>query len=197
MPRETHTITRDDIWDMDAYAAVRKERRKATTELKKNRRVHIGPDATAYFESFDTMWHQIHEMLFIEKGGEAQIDDELSAYATLVPNGRELVTTLMFEIDDPLRRAKFLDGLGGVEETVTLQFGGDTIKAEPETDIDRTTADGKASSIQFLHFPFTDAQAAAFKQPGVEAILAIGHEKYGHMAKLPEATREALAADLD
>lgn len=197
MPREAHTITREDILDMDAYTAVRKERRKAMTALKKNRRLHIGPDATAYFESFDTMWHQIHEMLFIEKGGEAQIADELSAYATLVPNGRELVATLMFEIDDPVRRAKFLSGLGGVEETVTLQVASETIKAVPEADVDRTTAEGKASSIQFLHFPFTDAQAAAFRQPGCEAVLAIGHDRYGHMVKLPETVREALAQDLD
>jgi len=103
----------------------------------------------------------------------------------------------MFEIVDPERRAKFLAGLGGVEETVTLQFGEHTIKAVPEDDVDRTTADGKASSIQFLHFPFTDAQAQAFKQPSTEAILAIGHEKYGHMAKLPNAVREALGGDLD
>lgn len=197
MPRTAHTITREDIWDMDAYAAVRKERRKAITELKRNRRLHIGPDATAYFESFDTMWHQIHEMLYIEKGGEAQIGDELSAYATLVPNGRELVATLMFEIDDPDRRAKFLAGLGGVEETVTLDIAGEIIKAVPEDDIDRTTAEGKASSIQFLHFPLTTAQAAKFKQPDVSVIVAIGHEKYGHMAKMPEAMRQALAEDLD
>lgn len=197
MPRDSHTLTREDIMDMDAYAGVRNERRKAMTALKKNRRVHIGPDATAYFESFDTMWHQIHEMLHIEKGGKAQVQDELNAYATLVPNGRELVTTLMFEIDDPVRRGKFLAGLGGVEETVTLAFGGETITAVPETDVDRTNADGKASSIQFLHFGFTDAQAQAFKTPGCEAVLAIGHEKYGHMAKVPEVVRTALAEDLD
>ncbi|HEY9163855.1 MAG TPA: DUF3501 family protein [Magnetovibrio sp.] len=197
MPREAHTLTRADIMDMTTYSSERKQRRQAMTELKKNRRVHIGPDATAYFESYDTMWHQIHEMLHIEQGGEAQIDDELNAYATLVPNGRELVATLMFEIDDPVRRAKFLAGLGGVEETVTLQFAGHSVKAEPETDVDRTTAEGKASSIQFLHFPLTDAQCAAFKKSGTEAILAIGHPQYGHMAKLPEATREALAGDLD
>lgn len=197
MPRAAHTITREDVWDMDAYAAVRKERRKAITELKRNRRLHIGPDATAYFESFDTMWHQIHEMLYIEKGGEAQIGDELSAYATLVPNGRELVATLMFEIDDPDRRAKFLAGLGGVEETVTLDIAGEIIKAVPEDDIDRTTAEGKASSIQFLHFPLTAAQSAKFKQPGTSVVVAIGHEKYGHMAKMPEIMRQALAEDLD
>jgi hypothetical protein len=182
---------------MDTYGAQRKDRRQAMSKLKKDRRVHIGPDATAYFESFDTMWHQIHEMLFIEKGGEAQIKDELNAYATLVPNGQELVVTLMFEIDDPVRRAKFLAGLGGVENTVTLEVNGDIVKAVAEDDIDRTTAEGKASSIQFLHFPLTEAQTSAFKLVGARVVLSIDHERYSHMAKLPEVVRKALASDLD
>lgn len=197
MPKETHEITRADIMDMADYAKERKERRKAVTDMKKNRRLHVGPDATAYFENYDTMWHQIHEMLHIEKGGEDQIEDELNAYNTLIPNGRELVCTLMFEIDDPVRRANFLAKLGGVEETVSLKIGDETVAAVPEEDVDRTTAEGKASSIQFLHFPFSDDQAAKFKQPGTEVIFAIGHDLYGHMVKLPEAVRAALAGDLD
>lgn len=197
MPREAHEITTADIMDMGEYAKVRNEKRKAMTAAKKDRRLHIGPDATAYFENYDTMWHQIHEMLHIEQGGAAQIPDELSAYNPLIPNGRELVFTLMFEIDDPDRRAKFLAGLGGVEETVTMEFGGEVIKAVPEDDVDRTTADGKASSIQFLHFPFTDAQAAKFKAGKDAAVLSIGHEKYGHMVKLSADVHKALAGDLD
>lgn len=189
-------ITRDDIMPMSEYSKVRKERRSAITELKRDRRVHCGPDATFYFESFDTMWHQVHEMLFIEKGGEEQIADELSAYSTLIPNGRELVATLMFEIEDPDRRAAFLAGLGGVEETITLEFAGETIKGKPEEDVDRTNAAGKASSVQFIHFPMTDAQAEAFKKPDTRVMLGIGHAKYGHIAVLPEATRAALAGDL-
>ena len=135
-------------------------------------------------------------MLHIEKGGEEQIEDELRAYATLMPNGTELVATLMFEIDDPDRRARFLAGLGGVEETISIEMGGEKIMAVPETDVDRTTAEGKASSIQFLHFPFNPEQAKKFKQSGAEVIFAIAHEKYAHMAKLPEAVRAALASDL-
>ena len=92
------TLTRDDIMDMAQYAKVRKQRRAQMTEKKKNRRLHCGPHATFYFESFDTMWHQVHEMLFIEKGSEEQIEDELRAYNPLIPKGRELVATLMFEI---------------------------------------------------------------------------------------------------
>jgi len=189
-------ITREDIVPMEEYAKTRKERRTAMSALKKNRRVHCGPDATFYFESYDTMWHQIHEMLYIEKGGEEQIADELAAYDTLVPKGRELVATLMFEIDDPVRRSNFLAGLGGVEETITLEFEGETVKGVQEEDVDRTTADGKASSVQFIHFPMTDAQAEAFKKEGARVLLGIGHSKYGHMAVLTEETRAALASDL-
>ena len=192
-----HEITRADILGMEDYVAVRDERKRAVAELKKPRRVSVGPDATFYFESYDTMFHQVHEMLYIEKGGEDQIEDELRAYNPLIPGGRELVATLMFEIDEPGRRAEFLAGLGGVEETVTLTFGGETVTAIPEQDIDRTTADGKASSIQFLHFQFTDAQVEKFRAPDTRVTLAVGHGKYSHMAVLPEAVRQALAGDFD
>ena len=196
MPNK-HEITPADILPMDVYGRERAERRKAMTAIKRNRRIAVGPDATFYFESFDTMFHQVHEMLFIEKGGADQVPDELAAYNPLIPKGRELVATLMFEIDDPVRRAQFLNGLGGIEETVTFEFAGETVKGVPEADIDRTTADGKASSVQFLHFPFTDAQAAKFKDQGTQVQLQIAHEKYGHIAILPGAVKDALAGDFD
>jgi len=188
-------ITRDDIMDMDDYAAVRKERRRNITKMKTDRRVALGPDATFYFESYDTMWHQIHEMLYIERGGEEQIVDELAAYNPLIPKGRELIATLMFEIDEPERRESVLAGLGGVEETACLNLGGKVILAEAEADVDRTSADGKASSVQFLHFPFSDDDVALFGDPLVKVVLAIEHEKYPHMTILSEATRAALQGD--
>ena len=158
-------ITRDDLLAMGEFGAIRKQRRAEMSAIKRQRRGEGGPAATLYFESYDTMWWQIHEMLWIEKGGEAQIDGELSAYNPLIPKGTELVATLMFEIDDPNRRAMFLAGLGGVEETVTMSFNGETVTAVPEDDVDRTTGNGKASAIQFLHFPFTVGQIAKLR-PG-------------------------------
>lgn len=192
-----HEITPTDIMNMAAYAQQRDRRRKEMSALKKNRRVHVGPDATFYFESYDTMFHQIHEMLYIEQGGDEQIEDELRAYNPLIPKGHELVATLMFEIDDPERRGRFLAGLGGVEETVSLRIGADDIRAVAETDVDRTTADGKASSIQFLHFPLTDQQIAAFRDPKNDIVLSIEHPQYGHMSRVSGAVRDALAEDLD
>jgi hypothetical protein len=191
------TIDRNDILPPARYAAERGALRPALLELKRLRRVAVGPAATAHFECFDTVRAQIHEMLRIEGGGEAQLEDELRAYAPLVPNGRELVLTLMFEIDDPARRAALLGRLGGVEHTVSLQFRGETITAVPERDVERTSEGGKASSVHFLHLPFTAGQAALFRTPGLAAVFGIGHPEYGHLAILPEATRQALAEDLD
>ena len=188
-------ITRNDILDMAEYARSRKERRSAMVARKKNRRVDIGPYATAYFECYETMWHQVHEMLFIERGGEEQIADELSAYNPLIPNGRELVATVMFEIDDEVRRKMVLAKLGGVEETAVLKFADETLTGVPEAGVDRTNADGKASSVQFIHFPFTDAQVAKFSAVGTEVTLGFMHPEYGHMTVLPEAMRAELSGD--
>src|SRR3546814_3945460 len=126
-------ITRADILPLDDYAKIRKERRRAVLEKKRNRRVEVGPVAIFLFENYDSMWLQVQEMLYIEKGGEAQIDDELAAYNPLIPNGRELVATVMFEIDDPVRRKNFLGRLGGIEETAFLSFAGETVRSEEHT----------------------------------------------------------------
>jgi hypothetical protein len=190
-------ITRDDLMPIPEYAKVRKESRQALVAAKRDRRVEVGPVATFHFENFDSMRHQIQEMLYIEKGGEDQVADELSAYNALVPNGRELVATIMFEIADEARRRAFLARLGGVEDTVFIRVEGDTVKGVPEADVDRTSAEGKASSVQFIHFPFTPEQIRKFRRPGAEIVVGFNHPAYGHMTTMPEATRVALSADFD
>ena len=190
-------LTRDDIIPIEQYGRERKQRRSALVAIKQNRRVDVGPVCTFYFENYETMWHQVHEMLFIEKGGEEQIADELAAYNPLIPNGRELVATVMFEIDDPARRQAFLAKLGSVEETAFIECDGETILGRSEEDVDRTSAAGKASSVQFIHFAFTDAQVTKFRKPDSRAVLGFRHPQYSHMTVLPEAVRAALAKDFD
>jgi len=192
-----HEISRDDIMPMADYERERQERRRAMVALKRRRRLEVGPVCLFHFESYETMWAQIHEMLYIEKGGEAQIADELAAYNPLIPKGRELVATVMFEIDDPERRASLLGKLGGIEETACLRIGGETIRGRAEADVDRTSSAGKASSVQFIHFPVSDAQVAAFRKPGAEVLVGFTHPHYGHMAVMPEEVRGALAEDFD
>jgi hypothetical protein len=192
-----HELTAADILPWAEYAKDRAEHRRRMTALKRNRRIEVGPYVTFYFESFDTMWLQVQEMLHIEKGGPDQIPEELAAYNPLIPKGRGLCATFMIEIDDPLRRGRVLAQLGGIEETSFIEVDGHRIAGTAEADQDRTTADGKASSVQFVHFHFNDEQAKAFKTPNARAILGLTHPNYSHMAVLSEATRLALAADLD
>jgi hypothetical protein len=192
-----HEITRADIMPVTEYAKIRAERRKEIVARKQLRRVAVGPYATVHFENFETMWLQVQEMLYIEKGGEAQLAGELEAYNPLIPKGAELVATVMFEIDDPDRRKAMLGKLGGVEESAFLRVGGETIPGQSEEDLDRTTAEGKASSVQFIHFAFTAGQKDLFRRPGTEVVLGFAHPEYSHMALLSEASRAALAEDFD
>lgn len=177
------------------YGPQRAERRRRISEIKKNRRLEVGPYATFYFESYDTMLHQVHEMLFIEKGGEEQLADELAAYNPLIPRGSELVATVMFEIDDPVRRDRVLSMLGGVEYKAFIRIGTELIRGVPESDQERTREDGKASSVQFIRFPFAAAQVDAFKGGRGEVVVGFDHPNYGHMALMSAAVRAALSAD--
>jgi len=188
-------ITRADIMALEDYLPIRKDRRREMAAVKKARRMEVGPFCTFYFESYETMLHQVHEMLAIEKGGEAQIPDELEAYNPLVPQGKELTATVMFEIDDEVRRKNVLNRLGGVEEHMFVEIGGERIMSRAEEDADRTNEEGKASSVQFVHFDFSDAQIAAFKKPGTQVLVGVSHPNYGHIAVMSEATRAALATD--
>ena len=189
-------LSRADILPIEQYARERREHRAGISAVKRNRRVEVGPFCTFYFESYDTMWHQVHEMLYIERGGEAQIADELEAYNPLIPGGDELVATVMFEIDEPIQREKALARLGGVEHRAFLGFAGERIAGIADPTRENSTSDGKASSVQFLRFPFTPAEKAAFKQPGVQVVVGIDHPNYGHMAVMPETVRAALAEDI-
>ena len=190
-------ITPTDILPPAEYANRRPAMRAEIVAKKKNRRLEVGPVATFYFECYETMLQQVQEMLHIEKGGEAQIADELTAYNPLIPKGNELVATVMFEIDDPLRRGRALGRLGGVENTMFIKLGDDKIMGVSEEDVDRTNAEGKASSVQFVHFPFTRAQIEKFRAPGATIILGIDHPNYAHMAVMSDAVRAELAGDFD
>ena len=195
MPKNKREIEKSDIMPLDVYTKKRKELRKGIVEYKKNRRVPLGPYATFYFESYETMLAQVQEMLYIEKGGDEQLQDELSAYNPLIPKGKELTATLMFEIDNPISRAAFLGKVGGIEETVFMKINGEKIKAVPEEDVDRTSAEGKASSVQFIHFNFTDDQIEKFQSDSSEIELSIDHKEYSHSTKLSKENIASLSTD--
>jgi hypothetical protein len=184
MSKNKKEIQKEDIMPLDFYIKNRKELRKNIVNFKKNRRIALGPYATFYFESYETMLAQVQEMLYIEKGGDAQLKDELIAYNPLIPDGTELIATLMFEIDNPVSRSAFLNKVGGIEEKVFIKIDDEVIRAIPEEDVDRTSAEGKASSVQFIHFKLTDEQIKKFKSDNVEVELGIDHTEYSHATKL-------------
>ena len=194
MPKEQRRIVKEDLMSLEVYTKSRKELRKNIVEFKKDRRIALGPYATFYFESYETMLAQVQEMLYIEKGGDEQLKDELDAYNPLIPNGKELIATLMFEIDNPVSRSAFLGRVGGIENEVFMKVDGEQIKAVPEDDVDRTSAEGKASSVQFIHFRFSDEQISKFKN-SQEIEIGINHKEYSHTTKLGENVIKSLSAD--
>ena len=197
MPKEKKEIQKSDIMPLDIYTKQRKELRKNIVDFKKNRRISLGPYATFYFESYETMLAQVQEMLYIEKGGDEQLKDELTAYNPLIPNGTELIATLMFEIDNPISRAAFLSKVGGIENDVFMKIDGEKIKAVPEEDVDRTSSDGKASSVQFIHFKLNDTQIKKFKTFSHNIEIGIDHKEYSHTTKLSNITMESWSADFN
>jgi hypothetical protein len=190
-------ITRGDIMAMPDYAAIRADQRRRISAAKRLRRLDVGPYSTFYFENYDTMWHQIHEMLFVEKGGEAQIQDELEAFNPLIPNGDELVATVMIEVPDAKRRTAVLHMVGGIENHIVLSIGADTIRGIPDADRENTSPEGKASSVQFIRFPLTADQKKRFVAGAEPVMLGFDHPRYGHLAVMPAATRETLSNDLN
>ena len=195
MTKEKRQIEKKDLLAPKIYVEGRKQIRKNLVEFKMNRRVALGPYATFYFENFETMLAQVQEMLYIEKGGEEQLENELIAYNPLVPNGKELTATLMFEIDNPISRSVFLSKVGGIEKKIFFKIDNEIVKAVPEEDVDRTSAEGKASSVQFIHFKLNDDQITKFKSGNTSIELGIDHKEYSHTTKLTEDNVKSLSAD--
>jgi len=197
MPTTAHTITAADIISDAEFKAERNSRRQALLPIKKLRRVDVGPVSTFYFENYDTMLMQIQEMLLIEGGGEAQLADELTAYNPLIPQGDELIATVMFEINDERRRLDLLLRLGGVEHRMFFEVDGERIMGVPTDDTDRTTPDGKTSSVHFIRFGFSAEQKAKLRDPKAQILVGVDHDSYAHMAVMSPATRAELAKDFD
>ena len=190
-------IKEEDVIDIDNYIKERSNIKKKISLLKKNRRIPVGPHATFYFECYQTMIYQIQEMLFIERGGKEQLYDEIKAYNPLVPKGKELVATLMFEIDNEKKRKEFLNSVGGIEHKAFIQIGEHKVMAKPEADTERTSEDGKASSVHFLHFEFSHELIKLFMESDVNILIGFDHPNYKHFSEISEISKKELSNDFD
>jgi hypothetical protein len=191
-------LSRDDLFTLEAYAEKRKDFRAAVLEHKKHRAVHLGENATLYFEDQLTMQYQIQEMLRIEKIFEAEaIQEELDAYNPLIPDGCNWKATFMMEYADEQVRRVELTKLVGIEDKTWVQVEGfDKVFAISDEDLERSEQD-KTSAVHFMRFELTTEMAAAVKQ-GAAINAGIDHENYQYaLIPIADSSRESLVKDLD
>lgn len=194
-------LTHADILPLSEYEKIRPLKKQEILSLKNLRRVHVGPDITFYFENTQTIWWQIHEMLRIEKGGDAQIDDELSAYNPLIPIKKEkfyeLSATMMIEIDDANRRKIVLQQLFGIDQKVSIEFSNITISArsiDPSEERNRES-DKKTSSVHFLKWVIPQENINDFLNS--DAHLEINHPFYTFKTVFSEALKESFRDEFE
>lgn len=190
-------LTRDNLYSLEEYSDVRNDFRAKVLAHKKDRQVNIGPNATLYFEDALTMQYQIQEMLRIEKIFDSQgIEEELSAYNPLIPDGTNWKATFMVEFGDPEERKVALQRLVGIEDRVWVQVTGfGKVFAIADEDLERATQD-KTSAVHFLRFELSDAMIAAARE-GANLAMGIDHRKYNYtIGSVPDAVRQSLVGDL-
>ncbi len=189
-------LTRADLMGLEQYAVNRKAFREQVMAHKANRKVHIGPNATLYFEDRLTMQYQIQEMLRIEKIFEPDgIQDELDAYNPLIPDGSNWKATFMVEFPDVEERKQWLSKLIGIERNTWVQVAGcDKVYPVANEDLERETEE-KTSAVHFLRFELLPVMVAAVTE-GAAIQMGITHPNYAYEVTLVEASRAALVADL-
>ena len=189
-------LTRADLMSLEQYSMERKAFREKVMAHKANRKIHIGSNATLYFEDRLTMLYQVQEMLRIEKIFEsAGINEELEAYNPLIPDGSNWKATFMVEFSDVEERKVQLGRLIGIERKTWVQVAGfDKVYPIANEDLTRETEE-KSSAVHFLRFELTPVMVASVRE-GAAIAMGIEHPNYTHTVTLSEASRASLAADL-
>jgi len=186
-------ITLDDILTNEEYNAVRNDRRAQSTAHKGVRRIVLGKLVMMTFESRDTMLYQIQEMMRVEHiSDQVAIEREMATYNELVPKKHQLVATLFVTLTNDAEMREWIPKLIGVDEAVTLNFAGQSVRATSEAG--RNTEE-KTSSVHYLWFDFSPEQVAAFASAN-EITLKVDHENYQHAEKLNRDAVLALRDDL-
>ena len=192
------TITPDTLMTLEAYAKIRKSSAAEFIAHRKLRTVRLGEHVSVQFEDETTIRRQIQEMLHIEKiFDEAGIENEIEAYAPLVPDGTNWKATLLIEYPDPNERKRELARLIGVEDRIFVEVEGhERSYAIADEDLDRETEE-KTSSVHFLRFELTAEMAAALKY-GMTLAIGVEHPHYdATLDPIPAEIRSALAKDLE
>jgi uncharacterized protein DUF3501 len=190
-------LTVDDIKDFREYERERDEYRRHIIELKRRRRVPLGPIASIVFENTDTMRWQVQEMARAERMlRDEQIAHEVETYNQLIPESGELSGTLLLELTSELALREWLPRLVGIERSVlVLLDGGSSVRGAPsEEDELRLTRDDTTAAVHFLKFRFTPEQVERFRTGEVR--VSVDHPEYHAEVVLADEQRDALAQDL-
>jgi hypothetical protein len=197
----TAKLTVADIADVRAYERERAEFRARIIELKRRRRVHIGPIVTLLFENRDTIQFQVQEMARAEQlHSDEQIQTELDIYNPLIPSEGELSATLFIELTDESEMRHWLPRLVGIERSVELQLlgpegGPEVVRSTAEEQHEaQLTREDTTASVHYVRFELTPAQIDALA--GAPATIAVNHRYYQHATPLSDETKAELLADL-
>jgi len=190
-------LTRSDLMSLEQYSTARKDFRARVLEHKRQRLVQVGPNASWCFEDRLTIQYQVQEMLRVERIFEAGgIEDELSAYNPLIPDGSNWKVTFLIEYPDVEERRARLGVLRGIEDRCWVEVEGlGRVFAIADEDLEREN-DEKTSAVHFLRFELTPQMTAAARNGGAIAV-GIDHDNYRHqVSPLPQPVRDSLARDL-
>lgn len=192
----TGNITRDNLMTLEAYSKFRKEHKGEVLAHRKLRTVSLGENFVFQFESETTIRYQIQEMLRIEKVFEEEgIEQEIEAYAPLVPDGTNWKATMLIEYTDVNERKRELARLIGVEDRCFVEVEGfERVYAIADEDLDRET-DEKTSAVHFVRFEFTPAMVKAL-HAGAACKLGCDHTNYPAHTTIALDTLSSLAGDL-
>jgi hypothetical protein len=135
----TGNITADNLMGLEAYSKFRKTHKAQVLAHRQMRSVHLGDHITLQFESETTIRYQIQEMLRIEKIFEEEgIQQEIDAYAPLVPEGSNWKATMLIEYPDVNERKRELARLIGVEDRMFIEVEGHArVYAIADEDLER------------------------------------------------------------
>ena len=191
-------LTRENLFSLEKYAEIRNNFRLKIMAHKKNRHLAIGPNTTLYFEDSLIMHYQIQEMLRAEKIFESSaIDDELSVYNALIPDGNNWKATFMIEFTEEEKRRAALKKMLGIENNLWLKIEGfDEIHPISDEDLERSD-DNKTSAVHFLRFQLDHEMIDALKG-GCQLSAGINHPEYKYTVNpIPQNISESLISDLD
>ena len=190
-------LTIDDILDLRAYERVRDESRAEVIELKKLRRITLGPVLTLMFENRVTMRSQIHEMIRAEKVmRDEQVMEELQAYNPLIPEAGQLSATLFIELVNEDEIREWLPKLVNIESSIVIRLsdGSEIRSITEEAHAEQLTRDYVTAAVHYVRFELTSEQIEKFALNGAE--IASDHPAYRQSVALQPSTVTELLSDL-